>query len=1060
MAEIRPIEQTVFEQAPQATFVPPAQQPQVYQEDKVVFVEPIYSVDPGIAWYALGAEAANTASTLFKNTLDYLIESKGNAVEELRDKYQSELTSLYNKQTAALYEKDPTKRASAQQTVATISDQIDSLRQKFKDESVKALETDSYFADDFNIKEYGIAYQRLALKARGSLRDFDERSSRLLYDSQRVANGLMKEKNNFGLWKNSDIGDRPKDLGPQVLQGSYPVPTQDGIPVVGFNTTESGTPTIPLTANINGQEVPVVSRNESDGNWYLNPEALEALPHDQLELLYKIDQTTYGDESGVVSAGGQPTAFFEDALKQTAQQPQLNAGMSGYVGVSLANLPDHVAEKTIDSLSGLGDDDKLMLSMIRSHFVNGGRKEGLANIVSLNRETLKRNTSLIQKMRSNPTIAGVANIPQDVDKYQEFATLLTDISQQYGLNVEDGALAYDKTRYDLVDPEGVTAAALLQDNPVLMYALARVSTMLDSNPAVYGNDEELKKQTMQKLFKEVINREGYFVTQNQNTGTPIVVYSRGLKHITLARENLQTNQRRLEGLPELAEVIKEDGTQADAVIANSYLFETEWAGNRFGGSLKAFAIDTAKRLNPQVDVEVFESLLDAAITEGRDTRTGVRHQQGLPFGQLLRMVVASSPVAMEQTGRVIIEGRTSVPFTERINAAYEVWKDTDFTDGSDNAIIEYDINPSTYAFMGSPNGGIPLRIRQLKGASGRDYFPAVVSDSQRNFGAFSPKLDDNTPMMFLGTEKNEATKKRLDLNIDKYLDSKRKKPVVAFVDYSKETPPNKSALNADDVITATTVGYMPTEFKPTVNAGQPLVSFEQAEKFRILNASPIRTAAEQDPELKNVVPLLYEVAKDRNGTATYEENKVLFSQANLKKLYDKAVAQGAKTNEDYVAFIFEAMRTYSVNNQKDFGRQITLEQATKSSSSDFLGKEGTDKGIILYSSSSPKFFDGVSTYLSQGYNLYSKGNKYFMFSPSELSPESAKSKGYKLEDTSDFEILKRKKDKVEQVKELFFWSNKDTTKERQKDFQQLILQGMSPVSPEIDTRVYPSMQMK
>jgi hypothetical protein len=1060
MAEIVPLQQTVFEQGPQATFVPPAQQAQVYQEGQVVFGQPIYTVDPGIAWEALGAEAAKTASTLFENTLNYLIESKGNAVKELKDKYESELNTFYNEQSTALYSKDPAKRITPQQSIDNVNAKIIELRDKFLSESGTALETNEYFADEFDIKKYGMAYQRLALTARNSLRDFDTRSSRLLYDTQRVVNGLEKEKSEFGSWKNSDIGKRPDKLEPLALTGNAPLPTKDGYPIIGFQETEDGTPTVPYTAMINGVETPVVQKDENN-NWVLIPEALEALPEKQLELAFRIDQEAYGDSSAVLSAGGQPTTFFEGALKQAAKNPQLNAGLTAYTAIALAQLPDHTATQTISGLSGLEEDDRLMLSMLRQHFINGGRKDSMPSITGLNRDVLRTNATAIQKLRLSPTIAGVATRPTEVAKYKELTTTLTEIAQQYELPVEDNALSLTKGPYDLTDTDGLTASALLQDNPVLVYALARVSTMMDSNPSLYANDPELKEETMKRIFKEVITTEGYFVTQNPNTGSPLIVYSRGLGHVNKARQLIKEDPMMLKDLPELQEAAKEDPNIVDGVIANSYLYETQWATNRNAADEKQIAFDTARRINPQVDLEVFEAIYDAAVTVSQDPKTkarvAARTQAPLTFGQILRMAVASSPAAMEQTGKVVIEGRenTVAEFKDRLAAAKQVWDDTDFNDGSDNAVLEFDTNPAMFSFMGAPTGGIPLKIRQLKGKSGKDYFPFIVGDSQRNFGAFSPKLDDNTPIMFIKAETDTQgmDQYRLNLSISKYLDAKRGKPAIRYVDYSTERPPNVGPLSAQDVINVTNERYLPLDFNPVGNADAPLTTFEAADNFRIINSQAIQEAVKADPSLKDVVPLLYEVARDKDGTVMYEENKTVFSRTNLRKLFDKAVKQGAKTNRDYVGYIFRAMRNYQQNDQQDAGRKVSLAEATNSPFTAFLGQEGKEKGVVLYEPSTVRFFDGVDAYVSTGYNLFAKGNQYYMFKPDELSIEQARSSGYKLiidhankdqQAPTDFTVLKTKKDRIEQAKSMLFSSRTSPLTEREKFRQQLFLQITQP----------------
>jgi hypothetical protein len=83
--KVGPLQQTIFEKGPEIGFTPPAAPIVTPQEGRVVFAEPIMSVDPGINWYALGEQAFKVGGQLFEQTLDYLIDSKANALTDLSD---------------------------------------------------------------------------------------------------------------------------------------------------------------------------------------------------------------------------------------------------------------------------------------------------------------------------------------------------------------------------------------------------------------------------------------------------------------------------------------------------------------------------------------------------------------------------------------------------------------------------------------------------------------------------------------------------------------------------------------------------------------------------------------------------------------------------------------------------------------------------------------------------------------------------------------------------------------------------------------------------------------
>ena len=124
MAPLEPLQQTMFEQAPQTPVAPTAEPAFVYQEGQVILPEPInpvQAIDPGINWYGLGEQAMGIAGDLYEKTLDYLIRTKANTVSELGDKYQSQLNELYQKQTTELYNANKQKRPTNAQVIETIA---------------------------------------------------------------------------------------------------------------------------------------------------------------------------------------------------------------------------------------------------------------------------------------------------------------------------------------------------------------------------------------------------------------------------------------------------------------------------------------------------------------------------------------------------------------------------------------------------------------------------------------------------------------------------------------------------------------------------------------------------------------------------------------------------------------------------------------------------------------------------------------------------------------------------------------------------------------------------
>jgi len=145
---------------------------------------------------------------------------------------------------------------------------------------------------------------------------------------------------------------------------------------------------------------------------------------------------------------------------------------------------------------------------------------------------------------------------------------------------------------------------------------------------------------------------------------------------------------------------------------------------------------------------------------------------------------------------------------------------------------------------------------------------------------------------------------------------------------------------------------------------------------------------DEDPVLKTLKSMKYEVATKPGGIRLYDPNKTLFSEENLELLFEQAIKSGAKTNKDMLGFMFKAMELYKENPASRFGRETRLEQDTNSSPQDFLGVSGKNAGVVLFTPQTDAFYNGVSSYLNQGYNLYQQGDKFYMFKPENVPSNS------------------------------------------------------------------------
>ena len=1038
---LEPLQQTIFETGPQAGFTPP-EVANVYQEGQVQFAQQQIGIEAAnIDWYTLGQNASQLAAQTYENVLDYLITSKRNGVVELKDKYQSSLDDFYLKQSTEIYNAEKEKRPPNSKVINDLVTEITKTKESFKDEAIKVLGSANYFAEDLDITSLGLKYQELALTSRSSLRDIDKFANKLLYETQRVINGAVKEEEGYAAWKNG-AGVRDPKIQPQVFLGAFPLPAHPenpNLPIIGFEKDMSGnwsqlTISDPMTGEVNS---PVVKRE--DGKWYFQPQYIDALQSpDDFKKLVDIDNFSYGPYSAVMNSSGQFTLDMERMIKDVVETEQPNNGMAAYVATALANVPDHLSENAIDRIEGLDEGQKIKLSMMRMHIKNGFELTQLPQITGLNREMLKGTWGRIQKLRSGATLYNVAENPTEVAKYEELTTVLNGIAAEFNLGLEEDALSFTTTGQNLVDetPE-MSASALLTQNPALIPMVARITAIMDANENLYRDNPDRKNADMTQLLKEHIKREGYLVLPNEATGIPNVIYTPNLMYFSGARERLLSAPK-LAGLPEEK---RERLTSNDKAIATkeqnkalvgAHLFSTNWTGNVTGENLEDVSLRFARQISPKLDTEVFTALVNGAIYTKRGER-GERIRSQIPLVELMRLVIASTPTAMEKRGMApSISDVTRPSFDERLAYAKIVYDDLPVMTEQGAAPwlqADLDVTQQNYNFIGTPRGGLPIKFNEIKGVSGTDYKDVMTVRGSRELGAITPRTADGMPLIFIPsqTDRSGDVSKEFNSGLDRYLEAEAGDYDISPVSYDVETVPNTGTMTPPQVFNQVNESYLPARAVIFTTINEPLSSFERALTFFTQNNVAFHDIVKSDPQLADVQELAWEVAITPDGKQIYDKNKALFTEENLRILYDKAVANGAKTQVDFMGYIFNAMKVYGENKELVSGRQSSLEFITKSTAEDFLGKEGNKKGIILYEPSSTAFYNGVFDRLNQGLNLYKKDGNYYMFTPDQATKDfTMVIDSSKPQEVVESEIgkFKAKQDRVEKAKKSFFVGKK------------------------------------
>jgi hypothetical protein len=1032
---LEPLQQTIFETGPQAGFTPP-EVANVYQEGQVQFAQQQIGVEAAnIDWYTLGQNASQLAAQTYENVLDYLITSKRNGVVELKDKYQSTLDDFYLQQSTEIYNADKEKRPPNSKVINDLVTEIQKTKESFKDEAIKVLGSADYFADDLDVPSLGLKYQELALTSRSSLRDIDRFANKLLYETQRVINGVVKQEEGYAAWKNG-AGVRDPKIQPQVFLGAFPLPSHPenpDLPIVGFEKDMAGnwiplSISDPMTGDLN---YPVVKRD--DGKWYFQPQYIDAIksPSD-FQALVNTDNFSYGPYSAVTNATGQFTLDMERIIKDVVETEQPNNGMAAYVATALANIPDHLAENAMDRIDGLEEDQKIKLSMMRMHVKHGFELEQLPQITGLNREMLKGTYGRIQKLRSGATIYNVDTA--EVKKYEELTAVLYALNTEFNLGIVDKDLDFSTSGQNLIDETpAMSASALLTQNPALVPMVARIAATMDANENLYRDKpKELKAADMTKLLKEHIKREGYLVLSNEATGISNIIYNPNLMYFSGAKERLLSAPK-LTSLPEeKREKIKSSATEQNRALVNAHLFSTNWTGNVTGENFEDLSLRFARQISPKLDTEVFTALVNGAIYTKRGDR-GERIRSQIPLVELLRLAVAATPTAMEKRGMApSISPETLPSFDERLAYAKRVYDDLPVT--TDQGAIPWlqadlDITQQNYNFIGTPRGGLPIKFNEIKGVSGTDYKDVMTVRGSRELGAITPRTSDGMPLIFIPsqTDRSGDVSKEFNSGLDRYLEAESGDYDISPVSYDVESVPNTGSMTPAQVFDQVNESYLPARAAIFASVNEPLSSFERSLTFFTQNNVAFHDIVKSDPQLTDVQKLAWEVAITPDGKQIYDKNKALFTEENLRILYDKAVANGAKTQVDFMGYIFNAMRVYGDNKELVSGRQTGLEFVTNSTAEDFLGKEGDKKGVVLFEPSSSAFYNGVFDRLNQGFNLYKKNGNFYMFTPDQVTKDfTMVIDSSKPQEVVESEIgkFKAKQDRVDKAKKAFFVGKK------------------------------------
>lgn len=986
---LQPLQQTVFEKGPQAAFTPPPVA-NVYQESKVIFPSPEVRIqNSDIDWYALGAKGFEMARQTYGNVIDYLITSKINGVRDAKSEAQTKIYDIETKLSTEQYNADKGKRPKQTDLINDLVKQSNAAKEEYK-QRVKYVLGDDYDAlNDPNLEmnTMGLKYQELALTSRDSLRDIDRTFNRMAYQAERTNKYTQQRDIASDSWLQSGTARDDKNNQSLYTTGQAAIPQdKNGIPLFGVVRDENGAFKVKTGSN----EQPVLVQHEGLDGWYFNISAIDGLDYNDMNALIDIEKSTPGTYL-VSDKAGQFTKQVEELAINVAKSDTPSVGSAAFVGTALASVPETVASKIIERIPGLDSEERTKLLLYREHAAQGLPMQDITSIGYLNTDQLRSAALWTSRLAlaGSDTIPGNINNQAELDaanQYKDYAiAIINTIDPEHKL--DPSKYTYEKNQpaggFTPVNNGGATLHTIIQNNPGLQGPIIRAIATMEANkglftdPATGTVDLEKRTKVLNTVLGEQIRRDGWIHLGPQANGAPVYAYAPGLVEMERVNNEVVSNPNTLSSWdPEVRNRFTEDGQFRQTVTAQTTLVAN--APQTAEEALKA-----AIAISPTVDRELFTSYYNAlrATTEvniNNNPGTGrVRSQTTPIMADVARGAIACTPAVMQKNGLVNLAQASQ---EEKFAVVKTVLDDLPVSEGKTfmpGVSVDLDTGASSQPFITAINGGLPVAFTQIKGKSGLDYIDLISVPGTRSFGRVVPKLSDGTPALMVNSVRKDRNTGTI-LHEGEYAQNMARISQALSGDFSyrmataNETNNNGSLVSpehAENIILSVDGPYIPKSSQAIIInrlVDQPLTDSDTAITWVRQNGQAISDIVENDPTLAKVRGLQYEITRipdkddsNRYSPQTDPKKRVLFSDDNLKKLYDRAIADGATTQADFMGYVFGAMKAYRDNDSMVDARDFKLQRAFKAKTTDDTITSGPEKGRILWKPGSEQFTDFV-----------------------------------------------------------------------------------------------------
>lgn len=1009
-----PLEQTIFEKGPEVGFVTPAMPILTPQEGQTILPGVIASVDPGIAWDALGAQAFKLGGDLFEQTLDYLIESKGNSVRDLGDMYQSKLDTAYIRLSTEQKKAKAMKTDVDDTLVDGLLDEIETVKKEWRQKADEALETGqgnwytpaiNYWDENLDMKSMGTKYQQLAVAARAADRNIMDQAQKLLFEAQLNNRFEKKQKDSTAYAKQEATSFDKEIVNTKVLAGMLPLAAQNEVP-----TRRDGTK---MFTNINvqtGQQEPIMVQGlpltivDDMGFSRFNPELASISPQvvfnaidnpEDWDYYMQVEQDTT-DSSAMYSKGGTLTPEYEGIVKDYfSRTPTTRSPMDMYkISAMFARLPPE-AVATIAKNNNLSTTDKDIMLLGVDAAQRGLKIDEMSKLRLMSPEDVTEARKVLG-VAMDSQLATAGGVMASGATTGETQILLNQvmtpmIGSILGLTPEQVKdLEVGRTQDGRIfDPTpGYNLYSLVSRNPALQTTMLKALAYFKANPLLLRNEkgkprsEEEIATTVSRYMQTEASVAGQITFIDQRTGLPNTYLNKDMLWMGSYAKNPDELATLTMALPQSDLFPQSRNVVGDNMVEIDY---------KPGAAVFNNATN-------KVDRAVFAALYQNMTSVVEDNSGVQTSYKGLPQGEALRLSAASHPDTW--TALKLWDGRTELSPEQRedlaLQALDQILPATEWG-------MAVDLTGRYDAFAQTGNGGLAVGFRSIPTKNGTNLLPLLINQQRLSPDGYMFTPEKNgVPVLSIPARQPQSGNVSISEKIGQ-LKTKRnsKQPLyrVDVLDTAPATAVQPLTAIMSQVGTVTAAPELARAF--SLVSDQTLQNSNQAYDFMNINQTTIAQVVKNNPQFANGVKIMvndFDIAdvKDRR----------FFTPANMSTLFEEAKKRGLTSSVDFVSFALAAAQTQAENKKPTSAKNPQRVEAIKQAfaglnipvnfddNSFFVPNTGTDSGLnglVMYNYGTQEFFDGLRKYSAEGYNVYVNKNDpstYYLRRPEEGTDET------------------------------------------------------------------------